>query len=127
MRHGWAEQEDLIKLNQHQKLPHLNAAGVATSSQTRAGHHIILNAMELDCKEYAIRDRVDEHDRVTKRIYISKQMSGLTKGRVDEHESCMYVNSLYGDSRWRCSLGGCLGYRKRCLYVWPLALYSEVA
>eukprot|EP00959_Pyramimonas_sp_CCMP1952_P395609 8289291-Pyramimonas_sp.AAC.1 len=53
--------------------------------------------MELDCKDYAIRDRVDEHDRVTKRIYIyiytSKQMSGQTKGRVDERESCMCVDS----------------------------------
>eukprot|EP00959_Pyramimonas_sp_CCMP1952_P405207 8492668-Pyramimonas_sp.AAC.1 len=28
MRHGWAEKEDLSKLEQHQKLPRLSAAAV---------------------------------------------------------------------------------------------------
>eukprot|EP00959_Pyramimonas_sp_CCMP1952_P409663 8585563-Pyramimonas_sp.AAC.1 len=64
MRHGWAEKEDLSKLKQHHNLPRLSEAGVATSCQ------IMLNAMESG----------------SKRVYISKRMSGQTKGRVDEHE-----------------------------------------
>eukprot|EP00959_Pyramimonas_sp_CCMP1952_P277864 5808058-Pyramimonas_sp.AAC.1 len=51
MRHGWSEKEDLAKLKQHQQLPRLSAAGVATSSQSGAGHHIILDAMLSYSKE----------------------------------------------------------------------------